>query len=93
MGNYGAYSAIKTLLMIPLYFLLDWILRQILHTLFCFVTKEEETSETDKVKDPVVSSESTESISAENSTGSTQKALFKPIEFDGVTVIHCQVKY
>lgn len=40
MGHYGGYLAFKTLLMVPLYFLLDWVLKQILNTLFGFVATQ-----------------------------------------------------
>jgi small-conductance mechanosensitive channel len=47
MGHYGGFLAFKTLLMLPLYFLLDWMLKQILRALFGFVaTQGAETQST-----------------------------------------------
>jgi small-conductance mechanosensitive channel len=53
MGDSGSYLGIKTLLLIPLYFLVDWILRQILDVLFGFILKKEDTFGTEEIQNDV----------------------------------------
>ena len=84
MGNYGGYLAFKTILMLPLYFLVDFILRQILNPLFGFVSHLEE--------DPTIgtsSSSSNREVSMDAPDPSATEtassdSLIKPIEFDRI---------
>ncbi|MDJ0784544.1 MAG: mechanosensitive ion channel [Desulfosarcinaceae bacterium] len=88
MGHYGGYWAFKTLVMVPLYFLFDWILRQILNTLFGFVAPTARDadatpspSETSPGEDDSALSES--EADAETAAETADKPpAFQPIEFD-----------
>jgi small-conductance mechanosensitive channel len=64
LGNSSGYPAIKTLLMIPFYFLMDWILRRILEVLFGFIPKNEDTIGAEETRDEVGNEVSDESPKA-----------------------------
>ncbi|MCF6249631.1 MAG: hypothetical protein L3J69_20075 [Desulfobacula sp.] len=72
LGKFSGVSSIKTLLMIPLYFLMDWILGQILEVLFGFIPKKEE---------PTIADMAGDDSSIKKPDRPQKKSLIKQVEF------------
>ncbi len=74
LGNSVGYSGIKILLLIPLYFLFDWFLNQILSILLGVISK---------TADPTGSEEEThDTVNSEASDAPLEKQIFPPVEFN-----------
>jgi len=71
LGN-SNYLSIKTLLLIPFYFIADWILRQSLEMLFGFIPESEDT---------IISKESQDESSAGDSVETPNQPMLKQVEF------------
>jgi small-conductance mechanosensitive channel len=90
MGQYGGYLAFKTLLMLPLYFLLDWVLKQILNTLFGLVALQNDNSAAAEAAPPSAEDDPPASEAnggADDDAQEIKTSAFKPIEFDRMKTI------